>query len=386
MHDPGAQFTLFGGRLTQLLPRTAEPLAERIEIAAAVAWAPLVVLGLLQGVAIGPTPRESVLADPAVYARFLIALPLLLQAPFWLDPVLHAILRHFLDSGFVRDADRPRFRAAIDAAVKARDSRLADIVCLALAYSYPVVLVLAYRATFASEVGDTWHSLGSGAERKITFAGWWNLAVSQPLYLFVLFRFLYRIGLLWVLLFRISTLPLRLNSLHPDQCAGLGFVRLYLRPLRIPAFAIAISAAGGLANLTLWTNVDVTHHKYAVALLVALIVAAFAGPLTFFAIQIRRAREAGILLHGALVARQLDQFEKKWPADAVSRRNMLGVQDFSALVDFNSVIAAAQKTKGLLVRFDTLIVGLFAMAPFLIVAALNLPIAQILSQLIQILR
>ena len=192
MLESNAQtFALFSGRRPPRLWRAGAPAstdpAPYIALAAAIAWIPLVVLGFLQGVAIGPTARESVLADPAVYARFLIALPLLLYAPSRIDPMLHAILRNFLDAGLIDEASRTSFARATDAAQKARDSRVADIICLMLAYSSLVIILLVYRDVLAREIGSTWHF--SGEHQRRTLAGWWYLAVSQPLYFFVLIGF-----------------------------------------------------------------------------------------------------------------------------------------------------------------------------------------------------
>jgi hypothetical protein len=164
----------------------------------------------------------------------------------------------------------------------------------------------------------------------------------------------------------------------------LGFVRLYLRPLRLPALAIGVSTAGSLADITLLTGVTIAHYQFAVAFLVLLIVAAIAGPLAFFEVQIRRAREDGVLAHGVLAMRQLKQFEAKWRASGGTPLNMLDVADFSALIDFNSAVAAAGKAKGLFAPFDIAMLALSALAPFLVVVALEFPIREILSQLLKL--
>ena len=61
-------------------------------------WVPLLILSLVQGgVAVFA-------ADIAVHARFLLALPLLLAADAATAPRLDAIVRHFLDAGFVEES------------------------------------------------------------------------------------------------------------------------------------------------------------------------------------------------------------------------------------------------------------------------------------------
>jgi hypothetical protein len=65
---------------------------------AAVAWLPLLVLAALQGIALRDRPQESLLLDLTAYARYVVALPVLILAgPFCL-PRLAMIAR---DSGII---------------------------------------------------------------------------------------------------------------------------------------------------------------------------------------------------------------------------------------------------------------------------------------------
>jgi hypothetical protein len=72
--------------------------AWRAILSAVVAWVPLVVLAQIQNLAIG-TGATSLLEDFAAYARFLVAVPLMVlaegQASFW----LHRVLEHFIPHG-----------------------------------------------------------------------------------------------------------------------------------------------------------------------------------------------------------------------------------------------------------------------------------------------
>ena len=40
-----------------------------------ITWVPLLILALIEGLALGPTPRESLLLDFPTYARFFLAVP-----------------------------------------------------------------------------------------------------------------------------------------------------------------------------------------------------------------------------------------------------------------------------------------------------------------------
>jgi hypothetical protein len=43
-------------------------------------WVPLLILALIEGRALGPSPKESLLLDIATYVRFFLAVPLLILA------------------------------------------------------------------------------------------------------------------------------------------------------------------------------------------------------------------------------------------------------------------------------------------------------------------
>ena len=55
-----------------------------------ITWVPLLVFSLIEGRALGPTPRESFLLDFATYARFFLAVPLLFVAEVVAGPRLRS--------------------------------------------------------------------------------------------------------------------------------------------------------------------------------------------------------------------------------------------------------------------------------------------------------
>jgi hypothetical protein len=51
-----------------------------------ITWVPLLILALIEGQALGPTPRESFLLDFSTYARFFLAVPLLFLSEVIVGP------------------------------------------------------------------------------------------------------------------------------------------------------------------------------------------------------------------------------------------------------------------------------------------------------------
>src|SRR5262249_41281430 len=72
---------------------------------------------------------------------------------------------------------------------------------------------------------ETWYlAVGPAGEESLTLAGWWYAFVSLNLFRFVLFRWYFRLIVLYVFMWRVARLPLRLTPLHPDRSGGLGFL------------------------------------------------------------------------------------------------------------------------------------------------------------------
>jgi hypothetical protein len=344
----------------------------------------LVVLAAVQGRAIGPSPHQSMLLDPAMYARYLVALPLLILATPHVRHKLRAIVSHFQAAGLVGEQDRHPFVANIAAILRWRDSRAAAVVIVVLAVAKAVTV-----GTFSvAEMPDSWRVLETGGHRSLSLAGWWQFAVCDTLYNIMVLLLLYRLALLWRFFWKTSRMDLRLNAAHPDGAGGLAFLGILLPAFRLPLFAIAASAAGALANLILHTGASFADFRYAIAAFSLGLVAIVAGPLLFFNGQLRRVKQQAGLACGALAGRQLKVFEEKWlgqsPPDA---REMLQAPDFSAAGDLMLMVSTARKMHTL-PFWPRQLVPLVAAAllPFVPVAAMQIPLKEILLRVLKLVR
>ncbi len=96
-------------------------------------WVPLLILALIEGKALGPTPLESLLLDFATYARFFLAIPLLFLSEVTVGPRLLKAGRQFLDGHFIREEDLPAFAAAVARIRRRREALLPEVVMVGLA-------------------------------------------------------------------------------------------------------------------------------------------------------------------------------------------------------------------------------------------------------------
>jgi hypothetical protein len=279
----------------------------RAAFAVLIGWLPLPILAGAQSVALGQNVLTSLLADFAVHARYLVAVPLFILAEPMILPRLGTMVREFIESGLIRDSDRGRFDAMIADTRRLLDSRTAEISVFLLAY----IIVGALIAFLSAGAIPAWHKLGSAGD-MFSWSGWWHALVSIPLLAVLLLGWLWRIFLWGLLLWRVASLDLRLIAPHPDLAGGLLFLGTSLRIFPIIGFALATIVAGGIANHVVHAGASLLSYKYMIATVAILILILLAAPLLVFSKKLVEVRRRGIFDYGALAAGMGLQFESKW--------------------------------------------------------------------------
>ena len=131
---------VLGGPLYQMFRRThltgpaLELLRRRIVFFCLLCWVPLAVLSALEGHLLGG-PKFSFLHDIETHVRFLVSLPVLLLAEITVHRRLRPAVRSFVDRHIVSPEELPKFDAAIDSAIRMRNSVIAEIALLVLVFT-----------------------------------------------------------------------------------------------------------------------------------------------------------------------------------------------------------------------------------------------------------
>jgi hypothetical protein len=361
----------------------ANRVARRAVLAALIAWLPLVALAAVQGLALGPDPRESLLLDVSIGSRYLLALPLLIAADAVCLPALGRILRHFRDSGLVAETSLPRFDALVQSTRQLVQSPGAELGLVALAY----VGTLALGSVLYPETVSTWVVPIRDGVGQVSLAGWWRALVSQPLFLVVQLAWLWRI-LLWArLLWGISRMELRLVPSHPDLAGGLGFTVASLRAFMMVSLALAVSVAGTVAEGVLHRGQPLQLFRIPVGGFIALMLVLFAGPLLFLAFPLLRAQPRGRLQYGALATAMGQEFERRWLQPGSVNAESLVVQDFSATTDLYSIASNVYHMRIVPLDLRSLVpLALATVLPFVPVILIALPFKQVLELVGKLLR
>jgi len=383
-------FALFdGGPFHRLQQRLGLVRAEqrrmwfRVLVAVLISWVPMAVLAAEQGLAIGPTRLESFLMDFAANARFLVTVPVFLLAEASCMTQLRSVVRQFLDAGLVKDASRASFEATVRDTVRRSHSGRAEAVLVGLAYLHTVV-VLIYLLDYQD---STWRTPVMGGRHVISLAGMWYLVVAFPFFSFLLWRWLWRVGLWWKFLWQTSKLDLRLSPSHRDGAGGLVFLSESLQAFGGFVFGVMSMWAGALADLVVYEGYSLFAYQWQMVEILVMVLILIAGPLLLFVRPLYEAKERGIFRYGALASRQIQHVEDTWLPEGIVREDLeSSMPDFRSITHLGHSVTAVHKMSVIPInKEDILQLLIIALLPFVPVLLTQIPLAEILSLLLKVL-
>jgi hypothetical protein len=380
-----------GGLAYQLFLRTGlsdaelEPPYRRMIAITCIAWLPLLLLSVLIGRAYSGVDI-TFFKDIENHVRFLVALPILLSAETLIQRLLSPRIENFVTRKIVRDADLPRFRAAVASAHRMRDSTAIEIALL--------LIVLAFGAWFygnviaaAASVTSSWYATPDNARWNLTIAGYWLTFVSLPLFQFFILRWYYRIVIWFVFLWRISRLDLDLEATHSDRVAGLGFLNTCTYSFGYGLTAQGTLLSGYIAGQVMRFGDDPRSYKLEAAGILILVVGSVLGPLVLFYPKLITAKWEGGGKFSQLASRYVAGFDHKWlqgrqPQD----ETLLGTSDIQSLADLGNSHSVIREMRT--VPFgvsDVMYLAAMVLAPLLPLLLFIFSLEEIVERLVKIL-
>ena len=332
--DNAGEFSLVcGGPLYRLMvklrlikPSVGE-LHRRILVMAGLAWLPLLVLSLIEGRAVGGVVLP-LLSDVATYAKFLLALPMVLVAEVILHRCLADAVPQFIRRGIVPPELAPRFDAAVASALRWRDSMAVELLLLAFAF---VAVPLAWHQAVVPV--DSWIVDVRDGRTGFTRAGWWLVHVSAPLLQFLLLRMYFRLFVWGRFLWQVSRMPLQLAPSHPDRAGGLSFLEESVYGFAPLLFAQGISVSGLLARRAQMLNASVFDYKFDVAIMVVTLAVLVLLPMCLLAPRLIHLRRKALFEYGELASEYVREFDDKWLAGSRPEEPLVGTADVQSLAD-----------------------------------------------------
>lgn len=340
---------------------------------AAGAWLPLLALAALQG----PAALHAFLGDLPMHVRFLFAVPFLVAVDLVRYNHTRSVVRYLDEAAVVRESQAQRFDAIATALERWERAAAARIVLALLALAGSA---LGMRATLAAGP-PAWIPGGAGG---LSLAGWWLTAISQPIWLYLLLRWILAMLAWWQFLWFVSRLDLRLVAIHPDGRGGIGILsigQVAMSALALPVSAMlsaqaAVDMLAGRLHFGAVTP-DIVVYVLFWALL-------FLLPLMFFTPHLVRAKREGLIAYGKLGEVLFGGFQEKWTGIATgAQRELLGNADPSSLADYGyayEVVARMQPVPA--TRSDLVVLAVFTVVPFLPLLLTQHSIGEILTRLL----
>lgn len=326
-----------GGMVFQLLCRAhlcndvLALLRRRIIALLLLAWLPLLLLTALEGNLLVGAAAVPFLKDVSIQVRLLAIMPVLLIAEPFVHLRMRPILQQFLERKLISESAMPRFEAAVDAAYRLRNSKIAEILILVFVYTVGVNVI--WRQHVALDV-VTWYSAPADSGSELSLAGQWYAWVSLPLFQFLLCRWYFRLFIWARFLWHMSRIEMQLIPTHPDRAGGLGFLAATASAFSVIAAAHGMLLAGSLAERIFYSGAALPQFIIDMAFMVVLVMCVIFGPLLLFAPQLMYAKRKGLREYGTLADRYVREFDAKWRGGpAPDHEPFLGSADIQSLAD-----------------------------------------------------
>ena len=357
-----------------LLEAKAAAAPRRAAILVAIAFGVPLVLAVLGGHAWGPAAERPFLLDWGIWARFVVAIAVFVLMERMVNERLRVHLRQFAETPLLAPGAMPAAAEAVSRALRRRDLPLAELVCVVLAYAITFGGTVALRGSATT----AWLVEGADATLGLSAAGWWVMLVSNPLFWFLLLRWLWR-HFVWALLLRdIASLELRLVVTHPDGLGGLAFIGQYPNAFAALVFAMSAVLGAAVANAFQHDALELAGYGYMMGTWLTMVLALFGLPLFAFHRPLVALKRQALLAATAAATRHFRAAER-----ATLGGNLAAAADADdkAVADIpnpTAIYAAAKNLRTLPFSREALVpVAAAALVPLVLAGSTRLPFAEL---------
>ena len=343
----------------------------------ALLWGVLVALAFFEGV----SDRLFSLSVISAHVRLLLVIPLFFLCESVIDPRFTEFVRMIVHSGVVTRRALPELKSESARTMRWNGSWLPEVACLlaAVLLSYTGQQVALSGTTAVTDPGKVMADLPQTIQ--------WYWMACLILFRFLMFRWLWQLGLWWHFLWRLSKLELMLMPTHPDGAAGLGYLEVVQVHFALLVLAISIILSASFAE-------EISTGKMAFesiypALPLILIVGAvlLLGPLFFFAPKLWASKVKGLNDYMVFASQYVNDFDRKWlGADTAPRKSLLGTPDLQSLADLGNSINIVRTMRWIPVSLKLLMVlAMATLLPMLPLFLLKYPVAELAEKFVTML-
>jgi hypothetical protein len=181
---------------------------------------------------------------------------------------------------------------------------------------------------------SSWQFPDGNADQKASWAAWWLLTVSMPIFQFIVLRWMWR----WIVWFRlhwmISHINLNLSPTHPDKAGGIGFLGEPPAPFSMVTMTFGIVISAVIASKMIFFEKHLDDFYIHIGVFVILCILINMLPLVIYFKPMRLTRIKGIFEYSALVQKHHLQFKDKWFVSTTNDELLIGNADISSMCDF----------------------------------------------------
>jgi hypothetical protein len=364
-------------RALGLIPTDGLGIARRAIVVTALTWVPVAVWAWLRHRALTSPDSEPLLAHFAIHARLLIAVPLMIVADALVHSIMPRVVPYFLSSGLLPPSEAGPFREILRRVLKLRD--------LTLPWVFIIGIVVAVTVTSLPTLSS--HEMGWAREgTTMGFGGKWFIYFSRPVFLALLFGWLWRLILLGYLMWKIAKLNLAIVPSHPDGNGGLGFLELLPVMFAPIVFSLSAVMASNWSHRIIYHGANLLGLRVEMIVFLVILVLIFLGPFFVFMGPLRKAKRAAELEYGALVGHHGRLVRQKWIEGlaVADDTGLLGAPELGPVADHISMYQAVERMRSMPVGKRALMsVAIPAAIPLLVVISLQIPIKDVLLGLVK---
>ncbi|HEX8751196.1 MAG TPA: hypothetical protein VF732_08795 [Nitrospira sp.] len=367
-------------RAVGLIPSGGLGIPRRCLFFAMVTWLPIVIWALYWRRVFPGEVAEPLLQHFGVHVRCLVAIPLLVMAERAGDQVPRGIVSYFVNSGLVHDDARPQFIQILRSTERLRDAWPAWMAMLGIVLS---AVIAGPDLEHLHEL--LWASENDAGTPRFGFGAWWFLFVMRPLVLWLLLIWAWRLVVCAMLLWRTSRLPLHFVPTHPDRVGGLGFLEDIPVIFSPVIFALSAILASRWGHEVLYHGVDVHSFAIPLAVYLATLLILVLGPLVVFTRKLQQLKRHSLREYGALVGQHGRLVRRRWISkEPLPESPLLQAAELGPVIDTVSMYeVVAQIRPAPIGKHALLAVALPALLPMLPVVAIQIPLKDLLLQLLK---
>jgi hypothetical protein len=338
----------------------------------AVAWLPVMILAIVDGVAWGNRVDVPFVRDFLPYGQLVVSIPVLMLGEIAARRRLGLAAGELGRSGIVDPADRGRLHATLHRVADLGRGRAVNAGILALTLIATGVSLFEARDWLTGG----WQVSSEG----LTLPGWWYLLVSLPVMRFLALRWLWR-GLVWAwALLRVAGLDLRPKPMHPDRAGGLAFLGEAQVAFGALVFTFGVQLSCLAADAHVYRGVDLMTYRGEFVAFVLTSVATLLLPLLAFGPKLVLAREEQLVVLSGFGDRGAAYLGRRFESGDWDDES--GLAEISSLADFGALYENARLMKPLpMDRRDLVMLILVAVVPFVPLVFLVVPAREVLRTL-----